>query len=62
MNEEPRKVAIWFKASNLSLNIFKTRYSLFYFTRKRKDIPNILCPLYIDNISIKGELMKIFDH
>ena len=36
MNEELRKVANWFKASKLSLNIVKTKYSLFHSTRKRK--------------------------
>ena len=36
MNEELRKVANWFKASKLSLNISKTKYSLFHSTRKRK--------------------------
>ena len=36
MNEELRKVAIWFKANKLSLNIYRTKYSLFHSTRKRK--------------------------
>ena len=40
MNEELRKVADWFKANKPSLNISKTKYSLFHSTRKRKDIPN----------------------
>ena len=42
INEKLRKVAICFKANKLSLNISRTRYSLFHSTRKRKDIPNIL--------------------
>ena len=53
MNEELRKVANWVKASKLSFNISKTKYSLFHSTRKRKDIPNTLPPLHIDNISTK---------
>ena len=45
MNEELRKVANWFKANKLSLNIFKTKNSLFHSTRKGKDKPIILHPL-----------------
>ena len=55
MNKELRKVANWFKANKLSLNISKTKYSLFHSTRKRKDIPNILPPLHIDNVPVKRE-------
>ena len=36
MIEELRKVATWFKANNLSLNISKTKYSLFHSVRKEK--------------------------
>ena len=50
MNKELRKVATWFKA----------KYSLFHFTRKRKDIPNILSPLHMDNVSIKREFVTKF--
>ena len=60
MNEELRKVANWFKANKLSLNISKTKYSLFHSTRKRKDIPNILPPLHIDNVSVKREFVTKF--
>ena len=60
MNEELRKVANWFKANKLSLNISKTKYSLFHSTRKRKDIPNILPPLHIDNVPVKREFITKF--
>ena len=53
ISEELRKVATWFKANNLSLNISKGKYSLFHSTRKKKDIPSILPPLHIDNVPIK---------
>ena len=55
MNEELRKVAVWFKARNLSMNISKTKYYSFHCIRKRKDIANILPPLHIGNFPIKGE-------
>ena len=57
MNEELRKIAIWFKANKLYLNISKTKHSLFHSTRKRKDIPNIVAPLYIENVPIKREFI-----
>ena len=60
MNEELRKVANWFKANKLSLNISKTKYSLFHSTRKRKDIPNILPPLHIDSVPFKREFATNF--
>ena len=60
MNEELKKVANQFKASKLSLNISKTKNSLFHSKRKRKDIPNILPPLYIDNLPIKREFVTKF--
>ena len=62
MNEELRKVATWFKANKLSLNIAKAKYSLFNSTRKRKDIPNILSPLHIDNVPVKREFVTKFLH
>ena len=60
MNEELRKVANWFKANKLSLNISKTKYSLFHSTRKKKDIPNTLPPLHIDNVPVKREFVTKF--
>ena len=60
MNKELRKVANWFKAKKLPLNFSKTKYFLFYSTRKRKDIPNILPPLHIDNVPVKRESVTRF--
>ena len=60
VNKELRKVANWFKANKLFLNISKTKYSLFHSTRKRKDIPNILPPLHIDNVPVKREFVTKF--
>ena len=60
MKKELRKVATWFKANKLSLNISKTKYSLSHSTRKTKDIPNILPPLHIDNVLIKRAFVTKF--
>ena len=59
MDEELRKVANWYKANKLSLNISKTKYSLFHSTRKRKDILNILFD-NIDNVPVKIEFVIKF--
>ena len=58
--EELIKVATWFKANKLSLNIYKTNCSLFQSTRKRKDIRNILTPLHIGNVPIEREFVTKF--
>ena len=55
-----RKVENLLKANKLSLNVFNTKYSLFHFRRKRKDIPNILPPLHIDNVPVKKEFVTTF--
>ena len=60
MKKELRKVATWFKANKLPLNISKTKYHLFHSTRKTKDIPNILPPLHVDNVLIKREFVTKF--
>ena len=57
MKEVLRKVATWFKAKKLSLNISNTKYFLFYSSRKRKCMPNILPPLHIDKVPIKREFV-----
>ena len=52
MNTELKNISEWFKANKLSLNISKTKYSLFYSTRY-KGIPNDLPKLEIENVQIK---------
>ena len=60
MNEEVKKLATSFKANKLCLNISKTKYSSFHSSRERKDIPNILPLLHINNVLIKRELVTKF--
>ena len=59
MKEHLRKVATWFKTNKLPLKISKIKYFLLYSTKK-KDIPNILPPLHIDKVPIKGEFVTKF--
>ena len=60
MSKELRKRTTWFKASNVSLNISKTKYCSFYSLRKRKVLPNISPPLHTDKAPIKGKFFKKF--
>ena len=60
MSKELRKRTTWFKASNVSLNISKTKYCSFYSLRKRKVLPNISPPLHTDKSPIKGKFFTKF--
>ena len=57
MNKELQK---WFKANKLSLNVGKTKWSLFYSTAKKKAVPSILPQLFIDNTKIEREHVTRF--
>ena len=62
MNEELRKVATRFKTSKLSLNISKTKYSLFHsrgMTVYEMNIFQILCFMYLCK---NGNTPSIFKH
>ena len=60
MNDELKNVSIWFKANKLSLNITKTKFSLFHPSRKKRNIPVNLPKLEIDNTKIKRECVTKF--
>ena len=60
MNKELENVSIWFKANKLSLNVKKTKFSLFHQSRKKKLIPEFLPKLCIDNCEIQRELVTKF--
>ena len=57
MNEELIKVATWFKANKLSLNISKTKYPLFHSTRKRKYVQGATNRLF--NVQMYAKKKKI---
>ena len=52
MNEELKKVADWFQANKLSLNVKKTNYMLFHPRAKSDDLPLVLPQLSISNTPI----------
>ena len=55
MNVELQKMSIWFKANKLSLNLTKTKWTLFHSQKKKRLIANDLPLLYIDNFEIVRE-------
>ena len=60
MNVELQKMSIWFKANKLSLNVTKTKSTLFRSQKKKRLIANDLPILYIDNFEIVRESVKNF--
>ena len=55
MNVELQKMSIWFKANKLSLNLTKTKWTLFHSQKKKRLIANDLPMLCIDNSEIIRE-------
>ena len=47
VNQELQKINEWFEANKLSLNVEKTKYSLFHKPSKRDDLPLLLPKLLI---------------
>ena len=60
MNCELTKVSLWFKANKLSLNLTKTKYSLFLPVSKKRFLKEPLPFLEMDNIIIKRENVTKF--
>ena len=52
MNQELQKVTLWFQSNKLSLNVKKTKFSLFHPSRKKSTIPEQLPTLKTNNIEI----------
>ena len=60
MNVELQKLSIWFKTNKISLNLRKTKRTLFSLTREKHPIANDLLILYIDNFEIIRESVTKF--
>ena len=60
INDELVKVALWFQANKLSLNVIKTKYSIFHATGKKRNIPLVLPLLHINNLLIKRDTITKF--
>ena len=60
MNVELENVSTWFKSNKLSLNVDKTKWSLFHPLSKRQFLPQTLPNLLIEGIHIKREHVTKF--
>ncbi|XP_065667552.1 uncharacterized protein LOC136087866 [Hydra vulgaris] len=60
VNKELDNLTQWFKANKLSLNITKTKYTLFHRVHKKENIPRKLPNLFIDKDIIKREISLKF--
>ncbi|XP_065642269.1 uncharacterized protein LOC136073907 [Hydra vulgaris] len=58
-NKELDKLTQWFKSNKLSLNIAKTKYTLFHCIHKKENIPLKLPNLFIDKNIIKREIFGV---
>ncbi|XP_065651287.1 uncharacterized protein LOC136079476 [Hydra vulgaris] len=60
MNIELIKISKWFKSNKLSINIEKTKWTLFNPKSKKHLLPNDMPQIYIDNIQIKQSKVILF--
>ena len=60
MKTELQNILVWFKANKLSLNISKTKWTLFHPSGKKYSIPDNLPDLSIDNVIIKRDTVTKF--
>ena len=60
MNQKLKNIALWFQCNKLSLNVKKTKFSLFHSVRKKSLIPDELPVLKIDNTDITRDNVTKF--
>ena len=60
MNKELKSVSTWFKANKLSINIHKTKWTIFYPTSKKRFTPTKFPELFIDGITLERETVTKF--
>ena len=60
MNVELQKISIWFKPNKLSLNLIKTKWTIFQSQKKKRLIANDLPILYIYSFEILIESVTKF--
>ena len=60
MNKELKSVSIWFKANKLSINIDKTKWTIFCPTSKKRFRPTKFPELFIDGIALERETVTKF--
>ena len=60
MNNELKSVSTWFKENKLSINIDKTKWTIFHPTSKKRFMPTKFPELFIDSITLKRETVTKF--
>ena len=60
MNKELKNVSTWFKANKRSINIDKTKWTIFHPTSKRRFMSTKFPELFIDGITLKEETVTKF--
>ena len=60
MNKELKSVSTWFKANKLSINIDKTKWTIFYPTSKKRFMPTKFPELFTDGITLERETVTKF--
>ena len=60
MNNKLKSVSTWFKANKLSINIDKTKRTIFHPTSKKRFMPTKSPELFIDGITLKRETVTKF--
>ena len=60
MNKELKSVSTWFRANKLSININKTKWTIFYPASKKRFIPTKFPDLFIDTITLERETVTKF--
>ena len=58
MNEELKNVSTWFKENKLSINIDKTKWTIFYPTSEKRFPPTKFPEIFIDGITLERETVK----
>ena len=60
MNKQLKSVSTWFKANKLSINIDKTKWTIFYPTSKKRFMPTKFPERFIDGITLERETVTKF--
>ena len=60
MNNELKSVSTWFNANKPSINIDKTKWTIFHPTSKKRFMPTKFLELFIDGITLKRETVTKF--
>ena len=60
MNKELKTFSAWFKANTLSINIDKTKWTIFYPTSKKRFMPTKFPELFTDGITLERETVTKF--